>query len=108
MIGSKIYVREGSGGVLKVGSLGVSLDSVVIAFEQGHSAETIHQLYPALSLEEVYGAIAFYLANREEVERYLERQDQLWDQLRQVAERNPSQVIQRLRALSKVSGSTAP
>jgi hypothetical protein len=31
-------------GALRVGSLGVSLDSVVIAFERGHSAETIHQL----------------------------------------------------------------
>jgi len=51
----------------------------VIAFQQGHSAETIQQLYPALSLEEVYGAIAFYLANRDEVDQYLERQEQLWD-----------------------------
>jgi uncharacterized protein (DUF433 family) len=31
-------------------SSGVSLDSIVIAFQQGHSVETIQQLYPALSL----------------------------------------------------------
>ena len=80
MISSKRYVDEDSQGALRVGSLGVSLDSVVIAFQQGHSAETIQQLYPALSLEEVYGAIAFYLANRDEVDQYLERQEQLWDQ----------------------------
>ena len=39
------------------------LDSVVAAFHQGHSAETIAQQYPALSLEEIYGAITYYLAN---------------------------------------------
>ena len=60
-------MEEDSQGALRVGSLGVSLVSVVIAFQQGHSEETIEQLYPALSLEEVYGAIAFYLANRDEV-----------------------------------------
>jgi hypothetical protein len=33
-------VEEDAQGALRVGSLGVSLNSVVIAFEQGHSAET--------------------------------------------------------------------
>ena len=97
MITSKKYVDEDSQGVLRVGSLGVSLDSVVIAFQQGHSAETIHQLYPALSLEDVYGAIAYYLANRDEVDQYLQRQEQLWDHVRQL----------RLGE-SKPSGATTP
>ena len=71
MIPSKTYVGEDSQGMLRVGSLGVSLDSVVIAFRQGQSAETIQQLDPALSSEEVYGAVAFYPANRDEVHQYL-------------------------------------
>jgi hypothetical protein len=93
---------------MRVGLLGVSLDSVVIAFQDGHSPETIQQLYPALSLEEVYGAVAYYLANRNEVDQYLKRQEQLWEQARQLTAQNPSPVVQRLRALSKVPGSTAP
>ena len=56
MISSKTYVEEDSQGALRVGPLGVSLDSVVIGFQQGHSAETIQQLFSALTLEEVYGA----------------------------------------------------
>jgi hypothetical protein len=44
--------------------------------------------------------IAFYLANRDEVDRYLEPQAQLWDQVRQHAAQNPSPVTQQLRALS--------
>jgi uncharacterized protein (DUF433 family) len=50
----------------------VSLDSIVYAFRQGFSAETIaSECYTTLTLEEVYGAIAFYLANREAVDAYL-------------------------------------
>ena len=52
-----------------MGSLGVSLDSVVIGFQQGYSPETVQQLYPALTLEEVYVAIAYYLADRIEVDQ---------------------------------------
>ena len=108
MNSSKKYVEPDSQGVLRVGSLGVSLDSVVIAFQEGHSPETIQQLYPALSLEEVYGAVACYLANRNEVDQYLKRQEQLWEQARQRTAQNPSPVVQRLRALSKIPGSAAP
>jgi uncharacterized protein (DUF433 family) len=50
----------------------VSLDSVVYAFVSGQSAETIAQAFSALTLEQVYGAIAFYLAHRADVDRYLE------------------------------------
>jgi hypothetical protein len=49
----KKYVALDPEGALRVGSLGVSLDSVVIAFQDGHFAETIQQLHPPLSLEEV-------------------------------------------------------
>jgi uncharacterized protein (DUF433 family) len=108
MISSKSYVEEDFQGALRVGSLGVSLDSVVIAFQQGLSAETIQELYPALSLEEVYGAIAYYLANSDEVHQYLERQDRLWNHERSRAAQNPSPVVQRLRALSRVRGSATP
>jgi uncharacterized protein (DUF433 family) len=105
---SRTYVEVDSHGALRVGPQGISLDSVVVAFEQGFSAETIQQLYPALSLEEVYGAIAYYLANRHEVDQYLTRQERLWEHERQHTLQNPSEVVQRLRALSKVLGSTGP
>jgi uncharacterized protein (DUF433 family) len=108
MNSSKRYVEPDSQGVLRVGSLDVSLDSVVVAFQEGHSPETIQQLYPALSLEEVYGAVAYYLGNRNDVDQYLKRQAQIWEQARQRAAQSPSPVVQRLRALSKVPGSMVP
>jgi uncharacterized protein (DUF433 family) len=105
---AKVYVVEDEQGALRVGDHRVSLDSVVITFQQGHSAETIQQRYPALRIEEVYGAIAYYLAHRDDVHRYLERQDRLWDQLRQQADQTPSAVVQRLRGVSTVAMRTAP
>jgi uncharacterized protein (DUF433 family) len=103
MLEAKTYVRVDEHGVLRVGDTRVSLDSVVYAFRQGHAPETIRQQYSTLSLEEVYGALAFYLANREEVDRYLERQQQAWDQFRQKADHQPPSVVERLRALRAAS-----
>ena len=97
----KNYVRVDENGVMRVGSTRVMLDSVVAAFEQGHSAETIRQQYPALSLEEVYGAIAYYLAHETEVKDYLKRQGTLWDQWRTKSEEKPSAAVERLRALRR-------
>ncbi len=48
----------------------ISLDSIVYAFRNGLSPESIVQSFPLLTLEQVYGAIAFYLANRAETDRY--------------------------------------
>jgi uncharacterized protein (DUF433 family) len=104
----KTYIHEDPHGALRIAASDVSLDSVVIAFQQGQSAEAIQQSFPALSLEEVYGAIAYYLANRDDVHQYLKRQDALWDQHRKRAEQNPSDVVERLRALRNAPSQTAP
>ena len=69
---SKTYVEERDGGYWVAGSR-VSLDSIVYAFLNGQTAESIAQSYPVLTLEQVYGAIAFYLANRPAIDEYLER-----------------------------------
>jgi uncharacterized protein (DUF433 family) len=93
------YVNTDQHGVLRVGETHVMLDSVIAAFLQGHSAETIQQQYASLSLEQVYGSIAYYLAHRSEVEACLRRQETVWDDWRGKAEQLAAPVIQRLRAL---------
>ena len=60
---SNQYVDQRDGGYWVAGTR-VSLDSIVYAFLDGQTAESIAQSFPMLALEEVYGAIAFYLANR--------------------------------------------
>jgi uncharacterized protein (DUF433 family) len=67
---SKEYVEQREGGYYVVGSR-ISLDSVVSAFLRGESPEGIVDSFPALNLEQVFGAVAFYLANRESIDSYL-------------------------------------
>jgi len=66
------YVEERDGGYWVAGTR-VSLDSIAYAFQQGDSPESIAQSFPVLTLEQVYGAVAFYLGHRSEIEAYLER-----------------------------------
>ncbi len=57
----------------RVAGTRVSLDSVVYAFNEGQSPETIAQSFPVLELEQVYGAITYYLAHRPEIDAYVEQ-----------------------------------
>ncbi len=61
------YVEMRNGGFYVAGAR-VSLDSIVYSFKAGDSPETIRQNFSSLTLEQVYGAIAFYLAHEQEVD----------------------------------------
>jgi uncharacterized protein (DUF433 family) len=67
---SKEYVNR-VGDVYRVGNTRVSLDSLVYLFREGMSAEGMVESFPALTLETVHGALAFYLANQNEIDAYL-------------------------------------
>jgi uncharacterized protein (DUF433 family) len=77
---SEEYVESRDGGFY-VSRSRVSLASVIYAFRDGASPETIRQNYPSLSLAQVYGAIAFYLSHPRESEAYLCDLKQKWDAL---------------------------
>ena len=97
----KSYVHADEHGVYRIGETRVMLDSVLAGFHQGHSPETIRQQYPALTLEEVYGSIAYYLSHRQEIDAYLKRQEAVWEQARRRSEQQTNPVVERLRALQK-------
>ncbi|MCC6124747.1 MAG: DUF433 domain-containing protein [Pirellulales bacterium] len=79
----KTYVERHDGGYW-IGGTRVSLDSIVLAFLQGLSPEAIAaECFPTLALEQVYGAIAYYLANRPEIDAYLKKANVEFDALRQ-------------------------
>ena len=64
------YIEERDGGLYVAGTR-VSLDSVVIRFQQGASPEKIVQSFPALKLSQVYGAIAYYLEHEQTIGEYI-------------------------------------
>jgi uncharacterized protein (DUF433 family) len=67
---NKNYVEKRDKGYWISGTR-ISLDSIVIAFKRGASPETIKRSFPLLSLEQVYGALTFYLADQLSIEEYL-------------------------------------
>lgn len=68
----KTYVEQREGGYWVRGTR-ISLDSIVYAFNRGAAPESIRRSFPLLTLEEIYGAIAFYLAHQKEIDAYLEQ-----------------------------------
>jgi uncharacterized protein (DUF433 family) len=75
------YVEQRDGGYYISGTR-ISLDSIIHPFKNGASPEGILRSFPLIgSLERVYGAITFYLANKEAVEAYLSEQERLSRQL---------------------------
>src|SRR5580693_1343989 len=60
------YIEQSNGGFYVAGTR-VSLDSIVYSFKAGDSPETIRQNFSSLTLEQGYGAIAFYRAHEHEV-----------------------------------------
>ena len=94
----KAYVEKHDGGYWVSGTR-VSLDSVVLAFLQGLSAETIvGECFPILTLEQVYGSIAYYLANRAEIDSYLKQADAEFETWRQANRGATCQISEKLAA----------
>jgi uncharacterized protein (DUF433 family) len=92
---AKSYVEQRDGGYWVAGTR-VSLDSLVYAFREGYTAETLAQSFPVLTLEQVYGAIAYYLANREVIDTYLRQQEADFAQLAQDLSRSDPMFYQKL------------
>ena len=70
---NQTYVEQRDQGYWISGSR-VSLESVIFAFLDGLSPETIaSECFPVLTLEQVYGAITYYLSQRQEVDVYLKQ-----------------------------------
>jgi uncharacterized protein (DUF433 family) len=80
----KVYVEKRDRGFWITGKR-ISLDSIVYAFRRGQSPESIGRSFPLLTLEEVYGAIAFYLANRAEIDDYLVKEETEFEKMREAA-----------------------
>ncbi len=71
---NKAYIEQRDGGYWIIGTR-ISLDSVIYAYHGGAAPESIRRSYPLMTLEEVYGAIAFYLGSQQEIDAYLKQSE---------------------------------
>jgi uncharacterized protein (DUF433 family) len=92
------YVIRTAEGGWRIGGTRVSLDSIVHAYWDGRLPEAIAADFPSVSLEQVHGAIAFYLRNRAEFDAYLAEQDARWRQFQQESASKHAPLLRRLRA----------
>lgn len=79
----------------------VSLDSVVYDYLGGLSPESIADNFDTLSLEQVYGAITFYLSHREEVDNHLISNREKFDALRKKARESHPLLYRKLEEMQE-------
>lgn len=99
-----VTIRDG---VYRVGGTRVSLDSLIYLFHEGMSAESMVESYPLLTLEQVHGALAFYLGNQKKIDAYLTEGHYAAElQHRQSRQTNAEMIakLQRARHASQIPG----
>jgi uncharacterized protein (DUF433 family) len=92
---SKEYIVQLEG-TYRVAGTRVSLDSVVYAFRRGASPESIQRSFPSLTLEQIYGAITFYLAHQEEIDQYLLEGEAEHEKLREASRAAHPEVYEKI------------
>lgn len=65
----------------------VPLDTIVLEFKQGATAEEIAEQYSSLDLADVYAVISYYLRHQSDVEIYLQQRQKLAQEVRTENER---------------------
>ena len=73
------------GGRIRIDGTRITVHRIASLYKEGLSAEDVVQTYPHLSLCQVYAALAFYHANRAEIEAELAAADAAYDDLRNQA-----------------------
>ena len=97
------YVEQRNGGFYVAGTR-VSLDSIVYSFKAGDSPETIRQNFPSLTLEQVYGAITFYLAHEQEVDANIRQgEDEIQRSVPPLSDSSPELQARLERARREIS-----
>jgi len=95
---SKLYVTKAED-TYRVAGTRVSLDSLVYLYREGISPEGMVESYPALTLEQVHGALAYYLANQKEIDLYLAKADAIAETHHQESRRSNAELIAKLRRM---------
>lgn len=89
------YIERRKGSFYLIGSR-VPLARIIHAFLNGAAPEAIRLDYPTLSIEQVHGAITFYLANKEVVERDMTDRRRIEEEITMMQRPLPPELQQKL------------
>ena len=98
------YIEERNGGLYVAGS-GVSLDSVVIRFQEGASPDKIVQSFPTLKLSQVFGVLAYHLENETIINDYIAEGEREFEQSAVPLSQTNPELFARLEAVRRQMGS---
>jgi uncharacterized protein (DUF433 family) len=96
------YVEQRNGGYYVAGTR-VSLDSVVYEFLDGETPEGIQSAYRALTLEQIFGSLAYYLANRAVIDEYLRQGEIEFDKRYEEAKAQRPAFYAKIEAMNKTA-----
>jgi|SRR5450759_4059346 uncharacterized protein (DUF433 family) len=84
-------------GAYRVAGTRVSLDSLVYLLREGVPGEGMVESYPSLTLEQVHGALAFYLANQTEIDAYILEGEGTAESQHRASQQTNADLIAKLR-----------
>lgn len=88
-------LREDAEGIIRIGGTRVTLQTVIAAYDEGAGPEEIALQYPALTLEQVYATISYFLGHEADLRGYIEEEHAVSAADRRRTEARPE--IARLR-----------
>jgi uncharacterized protein (DUF433 family) len=96
-------------GTVRVRGTRVTLDSIVHAFVGGASAEEIAaERFPAVSLDDAYAVVLYYLRHRDAVDAYLREREECGDRIRRSIEAQFDKTGLRDRLVARRARRSAP
>jgi uncharacterized protein (DUF433 family) len=89
-------------GAIRIGNSRVLLETVIRAFQDGASPESIAHRYTTLSLADIYNTIGYYLKHQAAVKAYLNQREEMAEIVRQrLSSIQPDLSLIRSRLLSQ-------
>ncbi len=82
----------------------VGIETILDDYVNGASPEEIAVRYRALTLEQVYATITYYLRNQTQIDAYLEKWRAYAEAAWQEQQRNPPPAVRRMRELKARQG----
>jgi len=80
----------------------IGIEHIVKCYQEGFTAEQITQEFPGVSLEMIYMVLAYYLQNKQAVDKYINQQIIFTEQqMKQDDQKKPLPVVERLRNIRR-------
>lgn len=87
----KVPLKIWKDGSIRVKGTRLPIDRIVYAYKNGECPEDIFDSFPsdAYTVADIYSIIAYYLQNKEKIEKYLEKREEEAKKIREEIESTP-------------------